>query len=67
MLIHVSGAGASIFLSVLNDFKQFKLVIDIFFCEVFNETRLLFGLPDFKIVFADVQQISDFLHVELEN
>lgn len=66
MLVHVSGAGGPILLSVGDDAEQFVAIADIGLGEIFDKTALLV-LPELEVVLGDVQAIAHFFHVEFED
>lgn len=66
MLVHVGGAGDPILLTMSDNSKELMLIADVYFSEVFDVASLLV-FPDFEIVLAYIQQVPNFLHVELEN
>lgn len=66
VFVHICCTGDSILLAIGDNPEELVPVADIVFSEVLDETTLLV-LPDFEVVLADVQQIPDLLHVELEN
>jgi hypothetical protein len=53
-------------LAVGDNSEELVFIADIVFSEVLDEAALLV-LPDLEVVLADVQQIPDLLHVELED
>lgn len=49
-----------------NDSKKLVLVTDVEFSEIFNVASL-FVLSNLEVILADVEEISNFLHVKLED
>jgi hypothetical protein len=66
VLVHICCAGDSVLLAVGDNSEELVFIADIVFSEVLDEAALLV-LPDLEVVLADVQQIPDLLHVELED
>ncbi len=66
MFVHVSGTCYSILLTMGNDSKKLVLVTDVEFSEIFNVASL-FVLSNLEVILADVEEISNFLHVKLED
>ena len=66
VFVHICCAGDSVLLAAGDNSEELVFIADIVFSEVLDEAALLV-LPDLEVVLADVQQIPDLLHVELED
>lgn len=65
MFVHVGGACDSIFLSDMNKLEEFSFITYIDFSDILN-IRAKFVLSNFKVIFCNIKQISDFFHIELK-
>lgn len=65
MFVHVGSACDSIFLSDMNKLEEFSFITDIDFSDILN-IRAKFVLSNFKVIFGNIKQISDFFHIELK-
>lgn len=66
VFIHVSYACYSVLLTDMNQLEKLGFVTDIDLSKILN-IRPHFILPNFQVAFADIEQITNFLHVDLEN
>ena len=64
--IHVGGCNRTVVPGLFDEFVDFFRGRDVNLCEVFNKHTPLFIRPDFQIWLIWVYQISQFLHVQLD-
>ena len=64
--VHVGRTRRPVLLAQVQNFIERGLVADVSFCDVFDVGPVLV-LADFEVVFARVEQIPHFLHVDFKD